>query len=369
MSNRFGLIGNLLAILTIFMAVLSSARAGDVVVGTNIINPYALDAEEQNALLQQLKSAGVKVVRASITYDEKGLNLAEKLAEQGLKIDYLLYRFGGYEPGGPPLSAADPEQFRSTFGPILTKLEEKGITFAAFELGNEFNLSGYNSEFPNPGRGVVFGLNDLSHDPEAEQIAKGYAQYLKILAVLKDLRDHSKLNQHTPILTGGLAVYEADDGPLPKGTKTDVVGVNATVEFMRSKGLDKLVDAYAVHVYPRGNGPGDPAAAAARRDNLAKYVLKKCSTPANGKPCWITEWGFNDAEMKCPTDDSGRAKLVKEMMANFRPYVQDGRLVGLLSYAWNDLPSPKYPASPLTLYRCGGLTESGKLSLDASLLQ
>ncbi len=369
MVNPFASLRNLPAVLIAVVAALASAHAGNVVVGTNIINPYALSAEEQNALLLQLKSAGVQVVRASITLDEKGLALAEKLNEQGIKVDYLLYRFGGYEPGGPPLSAADPERFRSTFGPMLARLEEKGITFAAFELGNEFNLAGYNSEFAKPGRGMVFGLDDLSHDAAAQQVAKGYLQYLKILAVLKDLRDHSKLNQRTPILTGGLAVYESDDGPLPKGTKTDVVSANATLEFMRANGLDKLVDAYAVHVYPRANGPGEPAAAAVRKDNLARYVLKKCSAPPHGKPCWITEWDFNDTDMKCPTNDSSRATLVKEMMGNFRPYTQDGRLVGLLSYAWNDLPAPKYPAAPLTLYRCGGLTESGALSIDANLLK
>jgi hypothetical protein len=54
-----------------------------------------------------------------------------------------------------------------------------------------------------PGEGKQFGLNDLYHDPEAEQIAKGYLQYLKVLAVLKDIRDHSKLNQHTLILAAG----------------------------------------------------------------------------------------------------------------------------------------------------------------------
>ena len=45
-------------------------------------------------------------------------------------------------------------------------------------------------------------------DPEGQQIAKGLLQYVKSLAVLKDNRDHSKLNQHTPILSAGLADLE-----------------------------------------------------------------------------------------------------------------------------------------------------------------
>lgn len=46
---------------------------------------------------------------------------------------------------------------------------------------------------------------DLINDPEGQQIAKGLLQYVKSLAVLKDNRDHSKLNQHTPILSAGAA--------------------------------------------------------------------------------------------------------------------------------------------------------------------
>lgn len=352
------------------LAVAAPVSAAEVTVGANIVNPYAFSAQEQDAMLSELKRDGVRVIRVSITLDDKGVAFAERAWKAGLKIEWLIFRFGGYEPGGRPLSAADPEQFRNTFGPILSRLEDNGVTFAAFELGNEFNLAGYNSEFPRPGRGMVYGLKDLEDDPVAQQVARGYLQYLKVLAVLKDLRDHSKLNQHTPVMTAGLAVYETDEGQMP-GSKTDLVSVNATLEYMRAHGLDELVDAYAVHVYPRGNGPGDAAAAAARREKLAKYVLKQCRPAGSpqGKPCWLTEWGFNNTDMRCPTNDSSRALLVREMMGNFRPYVQDGRLIGLMSYAWNDLPAPKFPPSAYTLYRCGAPTESGRLTVDAGLLK
>ena len=342
----------------------------EVLLGTNIVNPYAFTPPEQDAMLAELKKDGPRLIRASITLDDKGVDFAERATKAGLKIDWLIFRFGGYEPGGKPLSAADPEQFRNTFGSTLARAEAKGVTFAAFELGNEINLNGYNSEFPRPGRGVVFGLKDLEHDPEAQQVGKGYLQYLKILAVLKDLRNHSKLNQRTPVMTGGLAVYEIDDGPMP-GSKTDLVSVNATLEYLRANGLDEVVDAYAIHVYPRGNGPGDPAAAAERRAKLAKYVLTECRPVGSlhGKPCWLTEWGFNNTDLSCPCNDAARSMLVREMMGSFRPYANDGRLVGLISYAWNDLPVPRFPRSPYTLYRCGVPTESGRLSVDSTLLE
>jgi hypothetical protein len=66
--------------------------------------------------------------------------------------------------------------------------------------------------------------------------------------------------------------------------------------------------------------------------------------------------------------DSNRTLLVREIMNQFRPHVRDGRLVGLLAYARDDVPGTKSP-SPLTLFRCGALTNGGKMSIDASLLK
>ena len=124
--------------------------------------------------------------------------------------------------------------------------------------------------------------------------------------------------------------------------------------------MDKLVDAYAVHVYPWSNNPGNPSAAAARRDRLEKYVLAKCrpSGSADGKPCWITEWGFKDTSTSCPPDDSSQAQLVQEMRSNFSAYVRQKRLLGILYYAWID------DAEHYGVFRCGSLTKRGRLALE-----
>jgi hypothetical protein len=215
-------------------------------------------------------------------------------------------------------------------------------------------------------------LSDLYHDREAEQIAKGYLQYLKVLAVLKDVRDHSKLNQHRPIMTAGFGAYGAPEGPFPPpakpGTQTDMVSVNATLDFMRANGLDKLVDAYAVHVYPWANGPGQAAAAAGRQSRLAKYVLAECrpAGSADGKPCWITEWGFRNTDTSCPVREADQVSLIEEMRNNFLPYVEQRRLLGLFYYAWVD------PMENFGVFRCGSLTQSGRLAiapLDAKNLE
>jgi hypothetical protein len=95
--------------------------------------------------------------------------------------------------------------------PLLSKLEEKGIVLEAFEPGNEINWAGFNADFSLPGEGRVLSIDDLKNDPEGKRIAKGYLQYIKLLEALKDIRDHSKLNQHTAIISAGLADLSGSD--------------------------------------------------------------------------------------------------------------------------------------------------------------
>lgn len=259
--------------------------------------------------------------------------------------------------GGHPLSSADPELSRVYFQSFLAKLEANDIVLAGLELGNEINWTAFNPEFPLPGKGINFGLGDLYHDPEGKQIAKGYLQYLKILAALKDVRDHSKLNRRAPIVLAGLA-DDGNEGLRPK-SKTDSVGVSATIQFLRANGLDQLVDFYGIHTYPWEINP------ARRKMHLETYAVAECH-PANssaGKPCWITEWGISNKNLTCPLNDDARAALVKETMDDFRELAKQGRLIGAIYFAWDSDPWAK-KVDPLSVYRCGALTKGGKLALS-----
>lgn len=370
-----------LAGISLFFA--AAAYASDLRVGVNLGSSERLTTAQQNSLLIDMKMAGVKLIRANIGDDEKGLKFARTAHELGIQIDWIV-EFGGYVRGAPtrpyqpekfpemweghPLSYVDPEQFRDYFSWMLAHLEASGIKLAAFEFGNEINWAAYNAEFPLPGPGVQFGLNDLYQNPEAKQIAVGYLRYLKLLKILKEARDHSRLNRNTPILTAGLADFGQPDGPL--GRPEDTVSVNATLDFMRAHGLDKLVDAYAIHVYPSQDKPGDPGAAAARAERMAKYALAECRPPnsADGKPCWITEWGFAYPNTQCPVDDTGHVALVREILSEFRKYAEAGRLVGVLYYTWNTDPWVNTDpwakkVDPFATFRCGALTKSGRLAI------
>ena len=120
---------------------------------------------------------------------------------------------------GPPLSYFDLEQSRSYFQRLLDKLDTEGIVLAGLELENEINMAGFNPDFRLPGEGRVLGLIDLYHDPEGQQVAKGY---LQVLAASKGVRDHSKLNQRSPLLPTSL-VEIIQDGPCgPRRRNTTV---------------------------------------------------------------------------------------------------------------------------------------------------
>lgn len=348
------------------------AQEQNVVVGVNA-SMGSLSIEQQNTILAKLHTAGVHFIRAGITPDAKGVDFARRAQAQGIRILLLVqlqYRLGAPSRpwpnafnvwGGPPLSAADPDQFRKYFEPLLAMLEAAGITLAGFELGNEINSPMFNADFSlpaeNPSRSKEFNLDDLAHDPEAQQVARSYLQYLKLLAVIKDVRSRSKLNQHVAIISAGLVFNEAPEAP--RTARLDAVNASATLDFMRAHGLDDLVDAYGVHTYPWTNDPGNPAAVAGRRERLQKYVLQECRPDgsAGGKPCWITEWGIPNHDASCPAQETNQITLVNETRANFRPYIAEKRILGLFYYAWLD------SREGFAIYRCDHLTQTGHLAL------
>src|ERR1039458_2896880 len=347
------------------------AHSEGIIVGVNLVNaPYDLSPAEQENILGAMEHADVKVIRASVpAANDKGVAFAQRAYAHGIKIEWLIGpvpQAGTPWPHPPtgfnglwesyPLSKADPDQFRAYVEPLLAKLEAQGIVFAGFEFGNEINWAGFNADFPLPGEGRVLEKNDLIHDPEGQLIAKGFLQYLKTLAVLKELRDHSKLNQHTPIISAGLA--DLDGSNWPHQRRADAISVAVTLDFLRANGLDKLVDGYGLHSYPH------QATAAQRLSHMEENGVSECQPAgsASGKPCWITEWGVGGASESCPVDDAARVDLVREVRSYYAQLARQGRLKALMYYTWQgNVHAAKEDLA--SAFRCGALTESGRLAI------
>lgn len=220
---------------------------------------------------------------------------------------------------------------------------------AGLELGNEINWVDFNGDFPIPGEGKSFTIEDLSRDPEAKKVAQGFRQYLKVLAVLKDVRDNSRLNEHTAIISAGMA--GATGGQWQHNLKADGVSIPATYAFLRAHGLDDLVDGYGVHDYPPVVKAGDKSAAAQRIAMLNQSIFP----PGNTKPYWMTEWGFPSAATTS-VQDQDRARSVAEMRAYFLGLFRQGRLGGLFWYVWNEPDRD-------SIYRGGELMEAGQQAI------
>jgi hypothetical protein len=163
----------------------------------------------------------------------------------------------------------------------------------------------------------------------------GYLRYLETLAVLKEIRDGSTLNQRTPIISAGLADLDNSASWL-RSVKADTVDVVATLHFLQAHGLDRLADGYGLHLYPMAVAPGTPQGLASLRTQVENNGLPECRPvgAAKGKPCWITEWNFNGLKGldKCPIDDSMRLAMVREMRSIFAELVKQQRLGGAIFY-------------------------------------
>ncbi|WP_315742111.1 hypothetical protein [Bradyrhizobium sp. SZCCHNR1075] len=364
----------LLAAFALWLAMIPPVIAApprDVLRGVDFVHPLQFSVEDQDAKLAELQSLGVHVIRFG-TYaqdEDKTIDFIKRAYAH--RISTLLILHGLYTPGaperpfrpkefpgmwpGPPLSALDPERSAKYFEALMSKLEASGVTLAGLELENEINMAGNDPDFRLPGEGRVLGLADLSHDPEGQQVAKGYLQYLKVLDVLKQVRDRSQLNRGTPLLPTSLVDIE-QEGPWPTPKSYDGVSVGAIMAFFRAHGLDRLVDAYNLHTYPWGDHPGDKASAIHRMQRLRALVDPICVP--GGKPCWITEWGFAYASKVCPAgEESDHAHLVQDMMGDFAQLAKEGRLAGLIYYSWTG-------DSQFDLDRCGGSGEAGKRALS-----
>jgi hypothetical protein len=349
-------------------------RAEDVVVGVNVVNPMRASLADQNALFDQLQAAGVHVIRCGISNDDKGIDFAKRAAAHGIRIQLIAgaqYAADApsrpYQPavypamwGGHPLSYADPGLSKGAFQKLFDDLDANNLQLAGVELGNEINWAAFNPEFPLPGEGKILNRQDLDRDPEGQQIAKGFLQYIKVLAALKDVRDHSRLNRTTPIISAGLV--DAKDGDkLYNDKKEDMVSLSATIAFLRAHGLDSLADAYGVHIYPSPGQPGDPSAAAQRAARLDNLDFAECRAKGSpqGKPCWVTEWGFGNNDISCPPNETGRTLLIEEIRHDFDAITAEHRLMGMDYYSWDTDPWSKQ-VDPSSLYRCGVLTESAR---------
>src|SRR6267154_2916166 len=373
---------NMLSFITFFGLLLTAtllpvmANATDVTVGANWygVKPDDLDPAIQEANLSAMQKAGIHSIRCGLNPDPPKLtDFLQRAKGHNIRVVWILSvqfpkgtrappPLKGFPGRNPGLSQADPKSFRDQFEPLFNRMDALRLPVAAFELDNEINWIG-NGDFPVPGSGRLLTLQDLSVSPEGRKIAQGYLQYIKILAVLKDLRDHSKVNRTTPILTAGMADSGSAAQPFRiAGQLVDSTDINTTLSYLRANGMDKLVDGYSVHHYPTSIKVGTKEGADLRNSRMQNDVFTQCGSLGGGKPCWLTEWGFNIDSDVCPVNDTVRTSLVREVRNTFESLARRGRLRGLFFFSWRD-DSHALHEDHSNIVRCGVVTDSGRLAI------
>jgi hypothetical protein len=347
------------------------------IVGVNVVGTDQASDQTRDDLLAQLQRYHVKTIRTSLGgHGNRYTTFVVTAFQHGIgSVVFVNPSAGGTnnthtlpadKAAGrpwpvPALSDADPEGFKKWFEAELATLDAAGVRITAFELGNELNTPRFNGDFgaeKTPGR--TLRLSDLEnpHDPQASAVAGGYRVYPKILAAMKDVRDHSTVNRKTPIISGMSAVMAAG--------RTSVT-ISDSIEFLRQNGLDKVADGYAVHTYPTGD---TRVSASTRAEQLEQGgVLSECKQGT--KPCWLTEWGLPNKDESCPLNDAARVKPAQAERAAFQQFVEQGRLAAILYYSWSGvLPftwqhdTTNANKDPYAIFRCGSLSDAGTVALS-----
>jgi hypothetical protein len=292
------------AILGAFSALSSPIPPSSFIVGVNAINPQWLSNEQQDAELDAIQKYGVRVVRIPLlaSYNQTTQFIVEANRR---RISVLLNIYP---------SVANSSASHSTFPGARPRLLVNGKTF-------------------------IYSTPGLSHANPRRFVATGFDTYIKMLAALKTVRDHSRFNRTTPIIAAGFA--DVQQGDLPPGL--DAVSFPAALDYLRALGLDKLVDYYSIHTYPSAQ-----LNAGQLMDYLSQKAFKSCG---NSKPCWVTEWGFPPDNKTCGAEDAHQLRSVTYMRQDFNILAQEGKLGGSFYFSWND---PDHG-----VYRCDALSAAG----------
>ncbi|MGO4403393.1 glycoside hydrolase [Bosea sp. RAF48] len=330
--------------------------------GVNRVNLAWLDAAGREKVLDQIAQSGIRAVRLSLTNPMDASIDAVRLAHQkGLAIllEISLNNAALYPEGTKPrsgrgriwdmyrLSDVSPELFRAALGDALQRIDRLGVALLAVEPGNEINWGAYNGDLeirPEANTRTARSLQDLA-DPDA--VARGAANYVQLLKVTRAELAKTKLSAGAKVVSAGLSDIPPEHADRRGIDSIDPASFTA---LMREHGLDQAADGYGIHVYPGGDG--SPAA----REQHVEQALSICrSRPAEGKPCWVTEWGFANTAKTCPADDSRRERLVKATRERFADLMRAGRIAAAFYFDWD--------ATTYGIWRCGELSSAGRAAV------
>jgi hypothetical protein len=326
--------------------------AGAAEIGFNRVNLGWKNPAERQGIIDAMKQSGVASVRLSLSAPvEPSLDAVRAAHAAGLRVllEISLNNRAFYPDGTERRSAEgrsfdvyrlsdlDPERYRIVLRQALAELDRLGVELVGIEPGNEINWAGYNGD-------LAVGT-DAKSDPA--RVDEGVARYVELLRVTRAEMAASRLNKGASLISAGLS-----DMPVPFSRRIglEIVPAPDWTARMQALGLDGLVDAYGIHVYPGSTGTR------ARRDGLVREALSFCKADGAGKPCWITEWGVANTSPRCPVDDKARAAQVEQVRSIIDADIAAGRVEAAYYFDWDS-------GTPYSVWRCGGLSSAGRAAI------
>ncbi len=339
------------------LAVTPGIASGDTRFGVNRVNMAWLKADERTKIFDQMVKNGVVAVRLSLSRPlDKSIEAVREAHTKNLAVllEVSLNNADFYPQGTKPrsgrgrvwdmyrLSDIDPERYRVVLSDALQKIDALGVPLVGVEPGNEINWAPYNGDLAILPREKMKTARSLDEMEERPQIEKGAQKYVELLRVTRAELAKTKLSTKAKVVSAGLS-----DIPFIDADRRGVDSIDPAVftDLLKKHGLNDVADGYGIHIYPGSSGTR-----AARTKHIAKS-LSFCGG-ADGKPCWITEWGFANTQKTCPADDNKRQQLVEKARERFAQMMDKGQIAAAYYFDWDE--------GTYGVWRCGGLTPAGR---------
>ncbi|WP_247870298.1 glycoside hydrolase [Ochrobactrum sp. CGA5] len=342
---------------TALLAITPVGALADPRFGVNRVNMAWLPAAEREQILDQMVQNGVVAVRLSLTRPlDQSIDAVRLAHKKGLAIllEVSLNNADFYPEGTKPrsgrgriwdmyrLSDISPEHFQQAVADALQKIDILGVPLVAVEPGNEINWGAYNGDLAVLPREKMKTARSLTEMEGLPLIEKGAEKYVELLRIVRAELAKTRHSVKAKVVSAGLS-----DIPFIDADRRGIDTVDPAVftDLLKKYGLNDVADGYGIHIYPGSNGTR-----AARAKHVSK-ALSFCGGP-DGKPCWVTEWGFANTSKACPTNDDNREQLVQKARDRFRQMMASGQIAAAYYFDWD--------ASTYGVWRCGSLTSAGK---------
>lgn len=344
------------------LAVQSQRALADTRFGVNRVNMAWLKPAEREQIFDQMVDNRVVAVRLSLTRPvDQSIDAVRLAHEKGLAIllEISLNNADFYPEGTKPrsgrgriwdmyrLSDISPERFQLAIVDALQKIDALGVPLVAVEPGNEINWGAYNGDLAILPKEKMKTARSLDEIEELPLVEKGAEKYVELLRIVRTELAKTKHSAKAKVVSAGLS-----DIPFIDADRRGIDSVDPAVftDLLKKSGLNDVADGYGIHIYPGSSGT---RAARAKHINSA---LSFCGG-ADGKPCWITEWGFANTSKACPANDDKRKRMVEKASNRFRQMMDNGQIAAAYYFDWD--------ASTYGVWRCGSLTPSGRAAAVA----